>query len=394
MRGRRPGLATRLFLVQVLVVVAGGVTTGMVATLAGPAIFHDHLRRAGTLPPEAEVHVEQAYASASVISLVVALVAALGTAIVVSAYVARRVADPIGALARAAADVADGHYGVRASAPSLSPEFDTLVAAFNRLAASLQAVEATRGRMLADLAHEMRTPLATIEAYLEAAEDGVAVPDEDNLRVLRSQTGRLRRLSEDVAAVSRAEEDQLDLHPRPVGPAEIVDSAVAAARPHYADRGVRLVTEVQAGLPPLVADPDRIGQALTNVLDNALRHTPEGGQVTVTARAGRLGVDFVVADTGAGIAPQHLPHVFERFYRADPARDRARGGSGIGLAIVRAVVTAHGGRVSAASPGPGRGATFVIALPAGASTPARASTPAGAAAAEPDPPPGPGGGRP
>jgi len=360
---RRPGLAARLFLAQVLVVVAGAVTTGLLAALAGPPIFHDHLRRAGTAPAEAIQHVEEAYTSASVVSLSVALVAALATAIGVSAYVARRVAHPVAALAEAAADVADGHYAVRVSAPALGPEFDTLTAAFNQLAAGLEAVEATRRRMLADLAHEMRTPLATIEGYLEAAEDGVAVPDEDNLRVLRTQTGRLRRLSDDIAAVSRAEEHHLDLHPRQVSPAELVDAAVAAARPRYTDQGVDLTAHADPDLPPVLADPDRIGQALANLLDNALRHTPRGGRVTVTARAHGAAVDFVVADTGAGIAAEHLPHLFERFYRADPARDRAHGGSGIGLTIVRAVVTAHGGRIDAVSPGPGHGATFVISLP-------------------------------
>ncbi len=360
---RRPGLASRLFAAQVLVVVAGAVTTGLVAALAGPPIFHDHLRRAGTVPAEAAQHVEEAYTSASAVSLGVALVAALATAIAVSAYVARRVAHPVAALADAAADVAGGHYTVRVAAPSLGPEFDTLTEAFNQLAAGLEAVEATRRRMLADLAHEMRTPLATIEGYLEAAEDGVAVPDEDNLAVLRTQTGRLRRLSDDIAAVSRAEEHQLDVHPRPTAPADLVDAAVAAARPRYADQGVDLVGHVDPDVPAVLADPDRVGQALANLLDNALGHTPPGGRVTITAEADLAAVEFTVADTGEGIAAEHLPHLFERFYRADPARDRAHGGSGIGLAIVRAVATAHGGRVSANSPGPGQGATFVVSLP-------------------------------
>ena len=124
-----------------------------------------------------------------------------------------------------------------------------------------------------------------------------------------------------------------------------------------------LTGRAEPDLPPVKVDPDRIGQALSNLLDNALRHTPDGGSLTVVARGGRDTVDVSVSDTGEGIAPEHLPHLFERFYRIDPARDRAHGGSGIGLAIVRAVVAAHGGRVSVHSRGPGRGATFVMSLP-------------------------------
>jgi signal transduction histidine kinase len=239
-----------------------------------------------------------------------------------------------------------------------------VVTAFNAMAGRLAEVEATRRRLLADLGHELRTPVATIEAYVDAAEDGVLVPDEDTWAVLRAQTGRLRRLAEDIAAVSRAEEHQLDLHPRRVAVAELVGAAVAAAGPRYADKGVTLATAVGASLPELTADVERMGQVLGNLLDNALRHTPAGGTVTVRAEQDRPGVRITVADTGEGIAAEHLTHVFERFYRADAARDRSRGGSGIGLAIVRAIVTEHGGRVTAHSNGPGTGTAFVVSLPA------------------------------
>lgn len=361
----RLGLAGRLFAAQALVVLAGSVTLGLVAAVVGPAIFHDHLLQiAGEVDPEAAHHVEEAYASASAVSLVVALFAALAAALAVSAYVARRVAHPVGQLATAAADIADGHYATRLAAPGLGRDFDTVVAAFNAMAGRLAEVEATRRRLLADLGHELRTPVATIEAYVDAAEDGVLVPDEDTWAVLRAQTGRLRRLAEDVAAVSRAEEHQLDLNPRRVFVADLVGAAVAAARPGYTAKGVTLAQAVTADLPELSADVERMGQVLGNLLDNALRHTPAGGTVTVTADRDPSGVRIAVADTGEGIATPHLPHVFERFYRADAARDRGRGGSGIGLAIVRAIVTEHGGRVTAHSDGLGRGTALVLTLPA------------------------------
>jgi signal transduction histidine kinase len=354
MSRERLGLAGRLFVAQVLVVVIGTIAVGLVAAVVGPPIFHEHLRRAGMMPADASGHVEQAYASASAVSLGVALIVALAAALTVSAYLARRVAQPVAAVAGA----------VRVPAAHLGRDFDTLTGAFNLMAGRLEAVEATRRQMLADLAHEMRTPLATLEAYLEATEDGVAVPDENAVAVMRTQTVRLRRLAEDISAVSRAEENQLDLRPRRVAPADLVAAAVNAARAHYVAKDVALRCQVADRLPDVLADPDRIGQVLANLLENALRHTPPAGAVTVHARATGGGVQLSVADTGEGIPAEHLPHLFERFYRADTARDRSQGGSGIGLAVVRAVVTAHGGQVEVASGGPGAGATFTVTLPA------------------------------
>lgn len=361
---RRRGLAGRLFAAQILVVLAGGVTLGLVATVVGPAIFGRHLRQiSGQVDAATTRHVQEAYAAASAISLGVALLAALAAALAVSAYLARRVAQPVSQLALAAADVADGHYATRVVTPGLGREFDTVATAFNTMAARLADVEATRRRLLTDLGHELRTPLATIEAYVDAAEDGVTVAGEDTWTVLRTQTARLRRLAEDVAAVSHAEEHQLDLHRRRMRVSDLVDAAVAAARPRYGSKGVMLHARAGARLPDIDADGQRMGQVLGNLLDNALRHTSAGGTVTVAADPDPAGVRISVTDTGEGIAAEHLPHLFERFYRADSARDRDHGGSGIGLAIVRAIVTDHGGRVTASSAGPGAGATFAIILP-------------------------------
>ncbi len=362
---RRPGLAPRLFAAQVLVLLTGALTLGLIAVAVGPAIFHDHLRQIpGHVDAQAAQHVEEAYASASAVSLAVGVFAALAAALAVSAYVARRVAHPVGQLAGAASDVAEGHYGVRVSAPGLGREFDTVVEAFNAMAARLADVEATRRRLLADLGHELRTPVATIEAYVDAAEDGIAVDDEDTWAVLRTQTTRLRRLAEDIAAISRAEEHQLDLQLRPVQPADLLGAAVVAARPAYAAKGVALRERTGSPGGDVEADPERIAQVLSNLLGNALRHTPPGGEVTVAVDQDPTEVRFTVSDTGEGIPAEHLPHVFERFYRVDAARDRGAGGSGIGLAIVRAIVAEHGGRVTADSAGPGMGATFTVTLPA------------------------------
>ncbi|MFG2058730.1 sensor histidine kinase [Micromonospora sp. NPDC048930] len=364
MRGQL-GLPGRLLAAQTFVVLTGAATLAMVAAAVGPAIFRSHLRRvAGPVDPGTAHHVEEAYASASALALGVAIAASLLAALAVSAYLARRLAQPVTQLAAAAADVSRGEYAARVNAPGFGPEFDTVAAAFNAMAARLADAETTRRRLLADLGHELRTPLATIEAYVDAAEDGIAVEGEETWTVLRAQTTRLRRLAEDVVAVSRAEEHQLDLHRRPVAAGELVSAAVAAARPRYVAKGVALHEQVAPDAGLIDADAQRMGQVLGNLLDNALRHTPPAGHVTVRATRDHEGVHVSVADTGDGIDVRHLPHVFERFYRADAARDRDHGGSGIGLAVARAIVTQHGGRITAASEGRGKGATFTVTLPA------------------------------
>jgi signal transduction histidine kinase len=313
---------------------------------------------------QATAHAEEAFRSANGLSLTFALIASLVVAVAVAVYLTRRLDRSLRPLSTAAIDVSQGRYDVRVPTPGLGAEFDDLAVAFNRMAGQLQRVEQTRRRLLGDLAHELRTPVATLGAYLDGLEDGVATLDADTIEILRTQTRRLGRLAEDVSAVSRAEEHQLTLQPVPVAAAELVAAAVAVAADRYAERGVTLTQDVRATLPSVLADPDRLGQVLGNLLDNALRHTPAAGTVCVTADQRADGMTRLqVRDTGEGIAAEHLPHLFERFYRVDAARDRGRGGSGIGLAIVKALVEAHGGRVSAASDGPGHGATFTLTLP-------------------------------
>jgi signal transduction histidine kinase len=366
MRSRRPaGLAARLLASFVLVVLSGSVTAWLVATAVSPGLFHSHMAQAGMGGSAlATAHAEQAFRSANGLSLTFALIASLIVAVAVAVYLTRRLDRSLRPLSSAAADVSLGRYDVRVPLPGLGAEFDDLAVAFNRMAGQLQRVEQTRRRLLGDLAHELRTPVATLGAYLDGLEDGVATLDADTIEVLRTQTRRLGRLAEDVSAVSRAEEHQLTLQPVPIAPAELVAAAVAVAADRYAERGVTLTQDVPAALPSVLADPDRLGQVLGNLLDNALRHTPAAGTVCVTAdqRADGM-IRLQVRDTGEGISAEHLPHLFERFYRVDAARDRGRGGSGIGLAIVKALVEAHGGRVSAASGGPGHGATFTLTLP-------------------------------
>jgi two-component system, OmpR family, sensor histidine kinase BaeS len=363
-RSHRPGIGVRLLLAQTLVVVAGAATTWIVAAIVGPPLFREHLHRAGVAAESSEqMHAEEAYTYSTAISIGVALGVSALAALVVTWYFSRRVQRSVVAVSSAAAAVADGRYDSRVSPPQLGDDFDSLARAFNQMADRLESVETTRRRLFGDLAHEIRTPVSVLEAYFEAVEDGVKTLDTETISRLREQTRRLVRFSEDLAALAQAEESHASIAPTSVAIDGLIETAVTASADPFAAKGVTLITEVDDDLPTLWADRHRLGQVLANLLDNALRHTARGGQVAIAANAADGKVTITVTDDGEGIRAEHLPHVFERFYRADAARDREHGGAGVGLAIAKALVEAHGGHIAASSHGPGTGATFTIVLP-------------------------------
>ena len=282
-------------------------------------------------------------------------------ALLVSWYLTRRVQHSVTAVTASTAEIAGGRYDTRVVSPGLGREFDDLADSVNELARRLDATETTRRRMLSDLGHEMRTPLATLDSYLEALDDGIHTFDDNVQTILWSATQRLERLASDIVDVSRAEEHLTRLRPSPTTTRVLVTSAVDAVRERYESKGVHLHAHVDDA--PVTVDTDRMGQVLGNLLDNALRHTPAGGTVTVSTEVGHRHVKLTVSDSGEGIAPHHLDHLFDRFYRADTSRGHHRGGSGIGLTITRALVEAHGGHIRAHSNGPGQGASFTIEIP-------------------------------
>ena len=362
---RGAGLTSRIMLAQVLVLLASILTAGLVALIVGPPLFHEHLLQAGHPANSPELtHIEEAYRTASAISLGVALIIALACAGAVTWYVTRRLRAPLDVLTHAAKEVARGHLEARVPAGGPGIEFDLLGHAFNLMASQLQQTEDTRRRLLSDLAHELRTPIATLKIYCEGLADGVIRWDEDTQQVLTEQTDRLARLTEDIDDVSRAEEGRITLDRDRVPVRELIRTAVASNREAFARDGVTLTDETvcDASLV-VVVDTSRLAQVLDNLLANALRHTPQGGTVRLHVRAAGDEVEIIVTDTGTGITPEQLLHVFERFYRGDDARDRDHGGSGIGLTISRAIANAHGGSLTAASDGPSHGATFTLALP-------------------------------
>lgn len=360
----RRTLTAKLLAGQLAVIVAGSATLALVAFAVGPGIFHRHVRNAlGYVPPDVLRHLDSAFADALVLSLALGIAAATATAAAVGWLVWTRLVRPLRRLAAAARRISRGDYGSRVTVAG-SDELAVLGRAFNEMAASLDSAEERRRRLLSDVAHELRTPLATIDAYLEGLADGVVEPGPATWRLLRSETGRLGRLTEDVAKVSRAEERQLDLRLQRVQARALLETAAQAAAPAFAAKGVRLEVVPASGSPEIDVDVDRLGEVLANLLENALAHTPSGGVVTLAARRDGDDALLSVADTGVGLAAEDLERVFERFYRIDRARSRDRGGSGIGLAIARALVEAHGGEIWAESPGVGHGARFLCRIPA------------------------------
>jgi signal transduction histidine kinase len=366
MRRLRHSLVGKLLAAQLAVIVAGSVTLGLVALLVGPVLFHRHIRDAlGFVPPTVMHHLDEAFGQSLALSLGLAIAAAAATAALVSWLLASRIVRPLADLAGAAGRVSQGDYDARVDVRG-DDELAVVGRAFNEMAGSLASAEERRRRLLSDLAHELRTPLATVDAYLEGLADGVVAPEPSTWQLLRAETGRLTRLGEDIAKVSRAEERQLDLRLQRVRPQILLAEAEAAARKAYDDKGVALELIPSEEAPAVEVDRDRVAEVLANLLDNALRHTPAGGAVTLSARRDGEAALLSVADTGEGLQPDELERIFERFYRADRSRSRDRGGSGIGLTIARALVEAHGGRLWAESDGPGTGTRLLCRLPAAA----------------------------
>ncbi len=362
-------MPTRLFpklLLAFLVVIAtGAVVAWGTAWGLAPVAFADHLASmADRLGGEVGL-VEELFAGfqqAVGTAVLVAVAASVVVASAVATFVARRIVDPIEAMRQAADRIASGRYGERVPVRS-ADELGELADQFNRMAASLQRLERARRDLVADVAHELRTPLAGLAGYLEGLLDGVLEPTPELLGRMRREVRRLERLVEDLQELSRVEAGRVELRRRATAVDELLEVVLARLRPQFLDKGVHLSVEVPADLPRVLADPDRVAQVLTNLLGNALQYTPSGGQVTVRAWAVDGEVAVSVTDTGIGIPAEHLPHIFERFYRVDRSRARAGGGTGIGLTIARGLVELHGGRIWASSPGPGRGSTFTFTLP-------------------------------
>jgi two-component system sensor histidine kinase BaeS len=243
-------------------------------------------------------------------------------------------------------------------------ELGELATSFNLMSAELERSNELRQRVTADIAHDLRTPLSIILGHTEALNEGVLPPTEEALYIIHDEARRLNRLVDDLRTLTLAEAGEMQLTRRLVEPRALLERTALAHTPGAGQAEIDLRMEADSDLPEVEVDPDRMAQVLDNLLDNALRYTPAGGHISLSAHSLPGNIRIVVQDSGPGVAPEELSRIFERFYRTNKSRGRGEGGSGLGLAIARSIVTAHGGRISAESE-PGQGLSFIIDLPVG-----------------------------
>ena len=294
-------------------------------------------------------------------SLLIAGLVGAAVAILLGLFLTRQFTKPIRALKKGAARISSGDLAYRVEVKS-GDEFGELARSFNSMAASLDSSEQSRRRLFADIAHELRTPLSVIGGTVDAMLDGVYKPSTDNLNSIKEETEVLTRLVAELRDLTLAESGHLKLQIEPTNLVELVQRQVSQAEVIARGKNITLSTNIADELPEIEADGRRIEQVVANLLDNALNHTPSGGTVTVDVSPDKDGVLVSVADTGEGIPAEHLPYIFERFYKVDDARSRKTGGAGLGLAIAKQMVELHGGKIWVESES-GKGSKFSFTLP-------------------------------
>jgi len=308
--------------------------------------------------PDSEISMSLADLSYQLVGLLAAVAVGGGGAAI---FASRIISAPVARLVDAARRIGAGDLETRVSIRG-SQEFEELALAFNTMAADLHHAEMLRRHMMADVSHELRTPLAALEGNLRAAIDQIYPLDDAGIARLYGQTRHLSRLVNDLRELALAEAGQLPLRPQLLDLGELLDDVAQVFAPLADEHGVQLTIAYHAA-PHVEADAARLRQMLDNLLSNALRHTPAGGTITLSAEPYGAQVRLAVRDTGEGLTPEQQRAVFDRFYRADLSRNRATGGSGLGLAIVKALVEAHGGTVAVSSLGRDQGSLFTLDLP-------------------------------
>jgi signal transduction histidine kinase len=360
------------FLLSYLLIVMVGVATLLVVTFAlAPTLFQAQLMPILQTHPntltttEASQRILGDFLGTLLAALAVAAIVATVTSLAISLFVARRITVPLRQMTQASERISAGHYAERiAVAPvHATDELGQLASSINALAVALEQAERRRLEVIGNVTHELRTPIATLEGYLEGLLDGVIESTPRTWAMLHTEAGRLRRLVDDLQELSRAEARQISLSLQPVTPQRLVQGALEPLEGQFAEKGLQLQMQLPGDLPQVMADPTRAVQILTNVLVNALRYTPAPGRVEVAVSREDTMVAFRVSDTGVGLSPEQLAHIFERFYRVDKSRSRAFGGSGIGLTIAQSLAQAMGGEIRVESAGLGQGSSFTLTLP-------------------------------
>lgn len=364
-------LAWKLFLSYLVVIAIGAIVLIIMILSIAPVTFSQHMgnmsgnsRGMGDgMMSNIEAEVNENFNDAMTTALIFASIAAASAAALVSAFVTYRIMRPIRATVQASQRIAAGQYDERLSINS-SDELGTLTQSFNRMASALQEIEHTRQRLIGDISHELKTPLASIHAYMEGLQDGVIAPTAETFQQVQHETSRLQRLVHDLQELSRAEAGQMTLQFEPQNMTELITSTVNWITPQFEDKHVQLQADIPEEPVFVRCDYDRLRQVLLNLLGNALQYTPENGSVFVRFEQGQTHVEIHIQDTGIGLSEQDKERIFERFYRVDKSRSRLSGGSGIGLTIARHIIQAHGGNLRVESAGLNQGSTFQIRLPA------------------------------
>ena len=304
---------------------------------------------------------EQEFINRTNLTFLYSALAASLIALILGIFLSRSLTRPIRELTEATHSVAEGNLGLQVSVRS-KDEMGVLAESFNRMSADLARSTEARKQMTADIAHELRTPLSLILGHAEAVHDGVLPPSKENFEIIREEATRLEHLVDDLRTLSLADAGELSINPQEVSPEKLLNEIQAAYLYIANQKKVKIRLDVASELPMLNVDPVRMNQVLTNIFENALRHTPEGGQISLAAQKVQDGIQLSIHDSGPGIEADDVKHIFERLYRTNKSRTRDDGGSGLGLAIAKSIVQAHDGQIWAES-ALGQGLTVTIKLP-------------------------------
>ena len=372
----RRHLGIKLFISYLAVILVGVIVLATTAEFVVPSAFDRHLAAMsammspmmGDSTTNLELDLFNNFRAAVTEAMILAALASSVVAVLVSLLVSRQVVAPVRDMMLASQRISEGHYNERVQVPGdvskdELDELSQLALRFNRMAASLEQTEVIRRQLIADVTHELRTPLTAVKGSMEGLIDGVLPADEGTFQQIISEAERLQRLVNDLQELSRVEAGAYELNIHSYRVSDLLATAEARLGRQFEEKGVILEIALPNDLPQVLADEDRIGQVLLNLVGNALQYTPPGGKVQVTAAAQSGEVYIAVSDSGMGIPAEHLPHLFTRFYRVDKSRSRAGGGSGIGLTIAKYLVEAQGGSIWAQSEGAGHGSTFTFSLP-------------------------------
>lgn len=359
-----------------IVVVVSVITLMIAAEAAIPTAFRRHmLSMQAWMAQSGSSHEMQSMAAdlfgnfrvAVTEAMLVSSAVGLLTALLLSIFVSRLVVNPVGQMMHASRRIAAGNYRERVTV-SGEDELARLATSFNQMAATLEQTETMRRNLIADVAHELRTPLASIKGYMEGLMDGVLPTNAETYQLVYSEAERLERLVHNLHELSQVEAGAFSLSRQPTNINQVIEQVITRLRPQFDEKALDIHLELDRSLPAVSVDSDMISQVLINLVGNALQYTPSGGRVVVSStlvaeKHSLPGIQVCVRDNGIGLATADQPHIFTRFYRVDRSRSRVGGGSGIGLTIVKHLVEAHQGQVWVDSPGLGQGSTFGFVLP-------------------------------